>query len=587
MAKYSNSSKVEEIKSRLSIVELIQNYITLKKSGKNYLGLCPFHDDNNPSMFVNDEKGLFHCFSCGEGGDAFGFLMRYKNIDFMDALRELAHLTNVGLERINKPQKSNTDRNIYYKLNNLVAEFYHKNLKNHDSAKSAREYINNRHLSDEIVDEFKIGFSQDKWDGLVKHLHSRNVPNKLSEKAGLVVKNKNGEGYYDRFRNRIMFPIMDVDGKIIAFGGRVISEDQPKYLNSPESIIYHKSRSFYGMDKSKDHIRRSGIAILVEGYMDFLTLYSHGIKNVVASLGTAFTTSHASLLKRYTNNIVVVFDGDKSGLKATLRVLDVFMQEGIIPKMVDLSGDDPDSYVSSNGRDAFNTLIKNSRTILDYFLENLLNDFKNGIINASDGVNQILEIVNKINNPIEKSRYIKNIAEDFGLRESELYNLSKASKKLNRKAYINYKSDTGKNEKTILKIISKYPECISLIENEVNNELHMSDEIDLIIKEIVNSGQFKLSYLLEKFNSEKFHNIITESVMMSDDLPDYDGTMRILKNCIKNLKVKDIEISLKKLRIDIENAINNKDSVLENKLMKEFRDLTQRNRDMRREVYEH
>jgi len=328
MSKFNNEALVNEIKGRLSIINLVESYTSVKKTGKGYVGLCPFHDDTNPSMHVDEDKGLFHCFSCGAGGDIFGFYMRYNNLTFPETLSELAKKAGVTIEKESESVPRKSPNSVLYKINAVAAKYYRNILQESNQGKSGREYVENRKISSETAKEFIFGFAPEGWDNLVKFLTKNKVPLNIAEKVGLIVKRNNSDGYYDRFRNRLMFPICNVDGKVIGFGGRrVDEEDEPKYINSPESDIYQKRKSFYGINKSKDHIRREDRAILVEGYTDFLSLYSSGIKNVVASLGTSLTREHVSILRRYTNNVVVLFDSDESGRKAAKKSLDCRLEK--------------------------------------------------------------------------------------------------------------------------------------------------------------------------------------------------------------------------------------------------------------------
>ncbi|MCL4243905.1 MAG: DNA primase, partial [Candidatus Dadabacteria bacterium] len=361
MANFNDDGLVNEIKRRLSIIDLVESYTSVKKTGRGYVGLCPFHDDRNPSMHIDEEKGLFHCFSCGAGGDILGFYMRYNNATFPEALQELAKRANIPIEKTAPGARGPSAAGALFKVNSIVSKYYRKTLEESAKGKPALEYLEKRGIPREIAAEFGLGYAPEGWDNLAKFLTKHKAPLGLAERVGLLVRRNSGDGYYDRFRGRLMFPIVNVDGKVIGFGGRVITgEGEPKYINSPESEIYHKRSSFYGLDKSRDHIRRSRRAIIVEGYMDFLSVYSSGIRNVVATLGTALTRDHAGVLKRYTDRYVVIFDGDESGIKAAVRSLDVFLEEGLLPNVVILpEGTDPDSFVSERGKDALLSLIEN------------------------------------------------------------------------------------------------------------------------------------------------------------------------------------------------------------------------------------
>ena len=380
MGKSSYDSAIEEIKRRLSIVDLISTYISLKKTGRTYTGLCPFHDDKNPSMQVNEEKGLYHCFSCGAGGDMFSFLMEYRNLTFREALEELAEKLGIKIAYDSKSKEKSSNRSNLLKTNNLALSYFQQNLLKNKNSAPARDYLAGRGINSEIAKEFKLGFVSEGWDNLYKLFSEKGVPLQFATETGLIVRKDRKDEYYDRFRHRVMFPIIDVNGDVIGFGGRVLNEnDKPKYLNSPESALYKKRSSFYGLYNSLEHIKKSGKVVLVEGYMDFLSLFSRGIKNVAATLGTSFSEDHARILKRYTKNVVILYDGDESGIKASLRTGEILLQSGINPRMVILpDGTDPDRYIIDSGTESLEALIEDSEELVEYFINNMSGEFNSG-----------------------------------------------------------------------------------------------------------------------------------------------------------------------------------------------------------------
>ena len=427
MSKFNNEALVNEIKGRLSIINLVESYTSVKKTGKGYVALCPFHDDTNPSMHVDDDKGLFHCFSCGAGGDIFGFYMRYNNLSFPETLSELAKKAGVTIERQKETTPKKSPNSALYKINAVAAKYYRKILLEGAKGEAGRDYLDKRDILDETSKEFIFGFAPESWDNLVKFLNKNKVPLSIAEKVGLIVKRQNTDGYYDRFRNRLMFPICNVDGKVIGFGGRrVDEEDEPKYINSPESDIYQKRKSFYGINKSKDFIRREDRAIIVEGYTDFLTLYSSGFKNSVATLGTSLTREHASMLRRYTNNIVFIFDGDVAGQKAIIASLNVLLQEGLSPRIAPLpAGMDPDSYIKEIGEEKFGEEIENSLDWAEFWFDMTVSKQKKGQMTRKQMLEEIVELIEYIKDPVERSFRIKKAAETLGIQESEIYSLVK------------------------------------------------------------------------------------------------------------------------------------------------------------------
>ena len=300
MAIIISEEKRTEVRHIADIVEIISERIILKKAGKDLVGLCPFHSEKTPSFTVSPSKQIYHCFGCGAGGDIFSFLMKYEGIGFLEAIQEVAHRYGVDLPtQPTTPQQKNeiSEKQLFFDVNRQVMEFFRSKLLDRSIGEKARAYLEKRGFKSEVIDEFAIGYTPDGWDNLTQFLRKSKIPLSIGEKAGLIIP-KNHKGHYDRFRNRIMFPIFDEKLRIIGFGGRVLDDSKPKYLNSPETPIYHKGRSLYGVHASKDKCRETGVVFIVEGYFDLIGLHQHGFKNSVATLGTALTPEHARILKR-------------------------------------------------------------------------------------------------------------------------------------------------------------------------------------------------------------------------------------------------------------------------------------------------
>ncbi|MGZ3596708.1 MAG: DNA primase, partial [Syntrophales bacterium] len=320
--------KIEEVKRRADIVDLVSEYVTLKKGGKNFLGLCPFHKEKTPSFTVNRDKQIFYCFGCGEGGNVLTFLMKMSEMSFPEAVRHLAGKTGVIIpERIltRQEKESSSVRNEVSHINKMAAAYFAKNLFS-QAGKEARDYLRKRGIQDDVIKEFGLGYALDGWRHLRDYFEKASISLKLVEQSGLVIPKANGGGsFYDRFRGRLIFPIEDVGGSVIAFGGRIIGSGEPKYLNTSESPVYIKGRNLYGLNRTKEDIRKKGYAILVEGYFDLITLWASGVRNVIATLGTALTREHVDLMRRYTSHVAVVFDPDEAGKKALTRSIELFL----------------------------------------------------------------------------------------------------------------------------------------------------------------------------------------------------------------------------------------------------------------------
>jgi DNA primase len=574
MENLAYDSSVKEIKRRLSIVSLIENYLSLRRSGKNYVGLCPFHDDKNPSLHVNEEKGVFHCFACGAGGDIFGFAMRYNNLTFPEAVEELARRADVKLERRAIPSKKKSRKDALFKINELVAKFYHQLLFENKGGEEAVDYLLARGVSLEMMREFGLGYSPSGWDTLVKFVAARNIPIGAVEELGLVVGRKNKDGYYDRFRNRIIFPIRDVDGGVVGFGARTLNGDEPKYMNSPESEIYHKGNIFYGLDKAKNSIRASGKSIVVEGYMDFLSLHRVGIRNAVATLGTSLTRSHAMLLKRYTDKVIIVFDEDESGIKAALRALEICAEEKLLLLRVALpQGDDPDSFILKGRREEFLRLIEVAVPLFDFFIERILVDFHRGKISRNKAVQTIMtDFLAKVKDPVERSHYVRKVAEIFGIRENEVLSFVKYGEKP-EKERIKIRESLDKEERLILKILLKFPKYSDYSREKNLLALISETEIRTALEEIIVRGFEDVSSLLLKFNGSSIQELISEAIFFSDDIPDEPTALKMLKDCIRKLQLRGVEDRLRFLRLEIDRARAEKNDVQEKELIREYADL--------------
>jgi DNA primase len=591
MAKHSYESLVREIKGRLSITGLVETYVSLKRAGRGFVGLCPFHDDKNPSFHVNDDIGVFHCFGCGAGGDIIGFVMKYKNLSFKEAVDELASKAEIKIENRPLPVSRNSGRGLSLKVNALACEYYHEMLTQSAEGKGAKSYLERRGFSDEIIREFQLGYAPRGWDKLENFLRRKKFPLEIAEKNGLVIKRNNREGYYDRFRNRIIFPIADVDSKVVGFGGRVIDgEDSPKYINSPESEIYHKRSIFFGLDKSKDFIRRTEKAIIVEGYMDYLSLYAAGIKNVVATLGTSLTQEHSLLLRRYTDKVAIVFDGDKSGEDASIRGLEVFLKVGITPSIVVLPQEhDPDSFTTKSGGDEFLSLVDNATSLMDFFIEKSLWSFKEGNVTRNKAIQRIIEMIGIMQDSIEKTHYIKKTAEIFGLREHELFSFMKNvthSQILESSSLV---ERPNSHEKMLLKIVLKFPQLLQVLRDTSIIQFLGDSEIESVLRVMLERDLIEVSSVLLHFNDTYTQEIVSEAIFSSDDVTDEHTARKMIEDCIRKIRLRKLEDRMRYLRVEIEQATNTKDDVLEKQLIKEYkecRELVEHEKSIRGEMYE-
>jgi DNA primase len=364
LEEYIPDEVISEVRSKADIAEVISEYLPLKKAGRNYSALCPFHPEKTPSFMVSSAKQVFHCFGCGIGGDIFGFVMKSENLSFPQAVKVLATKFGVTIpqRRVSPSVKREIDRKEQLSKVNQLAMGYYRDLLFGRDGTEAREYLRKRGIGKAVIEEHQLGYAVHSWNGLVNYLHSKKVPLTLAQELGLVIPKKTG-GWYDHFRGRVIFPIFGLTGNVLGFGGRALDENSPKYLNSPESALYHKSQSLYGLHVAKGFIREKGLSLIVEGYLDLLTLHQFGFKHAVATLGTAMTESHVRLLKRFSNQFIAIFDSDESGAAATIRALPLFLEEKISCNVVRLPGThDPDSFLQG-GHNAF-SLIRSFRDLI-------------------------------------------------------------------------------------------------------------------------------------------------------------------------------------------------------------------------------
>ena len=406
----------DELKAQLNIVDIIGREVTLKKSGSNYMGLCPFHNEKTPSFSVNEGKQFYHCFGCGKSGDVIGFVQEYYKLPFMEAVEKLAAENGIKLpERRSSGPKIDYDK--YHGINAKAARFFYNNLGTKGNKGLA--YLKKRGLSKETITAFGLGYAPASGTALVDHLRSEGVSDEDMLKLGLANSGKNG--LYDKFRDRVMFPIISTQDKVIGFGGRAIADIKPKYLNSPESEIFLKKNNLFGLNLTKKEIDREGRAIIVEGYMDMISLYQNGVKNVAASLGTALTINQARLLCRYSKNIVLSYDSDSAGINAALRGIDVISAAGGKPRVMHVTdGKDPDDFIRAHGRDAFVKLVDNAMPATDYklMLAKRGFDLKNDR-DVLDYIERVVPILRELG-PVELDIYARKLSEEFGISESAI-----------------------------------------------------------------------------------------------------------------------------------------------------------------------
>jgi len=414
-----NNDAVQRIKDAAQIVDVVGECVSLKRAGTNMKGLCPFHGEKTPSFMVSPERQTFHCFGCGEGGDVLSFVMKYYNLTFPEALNELAnryHITLPEKKFTAADQHKAEKRQRLFEVNERAASMYHEFLMHHAEAEQARSYLADRDISPEMIVKFKLGYAPPGWDYLNNKVSKSSIPLTDAEAAGLLVKKDKG-GYYDRFRDRVLFPIFELTGRVVGFGGRILGEGEPKYLNTPETLVFDKSRMLFGLYQHRDTIRQTRQAVIVEGNFDLLSLAAHGMENVVAPLGTALTQVQVRMLKGYADEIILLFDGDAAGVKAAMRSVPMFLAEQAEARVALLPAvHDPDSYIRAHGKEGLQKYLAEALPLLEFAFENLQQ--KHGL--SMTGKGKILEelgpfIEASAGSPLQQSVLISQFSEKLGL----------------------------------------------------------------------------------------------------------------------------------------------------------------------------
>jgi DNA primase len=411
-------SIVAEVKTRVDLLAYVSQYVTLKKRGREYVGLCPFHAEKTPSFSLNAEKQLWHCHGCNAGGDLIKFVQRYENVDFSTALRMLAQRAGIELHESPAARRHRTEREAIYDANAIAQAYFASSLRRH---RPALDYLKERGVTPESAERFGIGYAPDDWDRLAARLKESGVDLAFAQRAGLLRARPGGDGYYDFFRNRLMLPVFNLTGEVIAFGGRALGDELPKYLNTPNTLAYTKGRHVYALNLARRAAAADGALIVVEGYFDAISLHQAGFSNAVASLGTAFTPEQARELRRVASNVYLCFDGDAAGLAATARSIDMVSDEGLTVEVVALpSGTDPDAFVKEAGAQAFAGLLEASVPWKDFKLESAFRRSERKFASKPEIAKEMMRVVALERDPIVRDQYIKAIARRLDIGESAL-----------------------------------------------------------------------------------------------------------------------------------------------------------------------
>ena len=542
MVKYSDEL-IEEIRSNNDIVDVISQYVTLKRSGRNFFGLCPFHKEKSPSFAVSPDKQIFHCFGCNAGGNVIHFVSKIESINFKETLELLAERANIELPTLDNSEDEKTARlkSKVYEINQIAAEFYHENLYK-PTSKAAQEYIKKRKLDNNTLKAFLIGYAGN-FDELYQILKAKGYTEEEMLASSLIKKTPDGK-FMDSFRKRLMFPIQDVRDKVIAFGGRVLDDSKPKYINSPENIVYSKGRHLFGLNVAKRHDTKQ--IIIVEGYMDAISLYQRGITNVVASLGTALTEAQGRLLRRHSEKVILGYDADGAGQSAILRGMEILQNMGCDLRVLQIEGaKDPDEYVVKYGPERFQKCVENAISLVEFKVKILKKDLNLEVTNDKiKFLNEIAKILAKVSNQMEREIYVEKLSKEYKISKESIqeeinklmYAGNSGTKKLERPVRVMTEKKQEKNQEVSDAVIKRENMVIYLLINEEAKAYSRLKEVILpenfqhslnkvILKKLyeeLEKGNSNTSQILDKFEEENMISHLTEIMAYDFEITDVD-----------------------------------------------------------------
>jgi DNA primase len=604
VADHISQDVIEEIRRRNDIVEVISEYLPLKGSGGNYKALCPFHSEKTPSFTVTRQKQIFHCFGCGVGGNVFHFIMKYEHMSFPEAVVSLAKRGGVPLPKSRSHAASSpleAHKEQLYGMNEMAAEYFHKLLLNTSRGEKARTYLHKRGIDTRSIERFKIGYAQAAWDGLLRYGAERGFQPQMLAEVGLVKARDDGRGFYDRFRDRLMFPICNVMGRVVAVGGRLLEPlpEAPKYLNSPETAIYKKGALLYGLHLAKQPIRAEGRVLIVEGYLDLISLFQAGIEHVVATLGTALTQSHVQLLKAYAKEAVLVFDGDAAGRSAALRGKEYFLQghvryflpsahvsalkgalEGDLHAKVVLlpQGHDPDTFVQAEGRDALLAKVREAQPFIEFLLDA---EAEGHDLTAVQGklayIRKLLPLIVNLANQVERTEYLSELVKRTGIAPSaladELHKLRQGSPRPEKMVETHYFPSLGP-ERLLVQLLLTHRTWIPYARTQLPCDSVEEPNLRAILQALYllapDSGELAVAALLEQLPDEQQRDLVARLVL--EPLGD-EGVQQQIDDCFTAIQRRGIEAELKGLKEGMHEAERQGDMVRLANIQRQFAEL--------------
>ncbi len=604
----------DQVRDQADIVRIISDYVTLKKRGANYVALCPFHREKTPSFHVHPGKQIFKCFGCGQGGDVFSFVMRMEGCDFPEAVRLVAEKSGIPIpmpskgSEYDRAQQRRQWREQLLRINEWARDFFHQNLQTPQGQK-ALQYWHRRGVSADLIEQMGLGYAPSSWDALSTFLRRRGVPEEHLIRSGLVVRRSDGRGYYDRFRGRIMMPITDSQGRVVAFGGRILddasSDRVPKYVNSPDTAVYTKGHHLFGLSYAREAIRQAGYVILVEGYFDFLIPFQAGIQHVVASLGTALTEAQAMLLRRYARKVVVNFDPDPAGRAAVLRSLQMLVQHGFDVRVLTLPrGEDPDSFIRRSGRAAYEQLVDRAPTYLDFVIAQAteavdLSEPRARARALSEILPYLVLIPDRIERAASGDRVARRLMLDPQLVQEEIRrSMRRLREPGSRSATSDQQEPTAEEavtsrglvtqaETLLLRILLHHPSVATRLKDELRASraaLAMTTTYPLfeeILARLERGEPLTYATLASAFEQDRMLLDVLERALITGGEPDEERVYREARGCLVSLQQRQLEHDLNKVQWEIEQAQQRHDVASYNQLLLRKLELSNRLAQMR------
>jgi DNA primase len=588
--------KIIEIRDRASIVEIISDYVTLRRVGRNFAGLCPFHAEKSPSFTVSEEKGIFHCFGCHAGGSVFQFLMQYDHLTFPEAVERVAGRYGIEIERESGANNQEAgEREALYRINERVAANYHRILFAHPAGRRALDYLNARKVNEEVARRFLVGYAPPAGSGLLDLLRKEQLSVKDALRLGLIGQ-RTGQQFHEKFFGRLMFPIMNAGGKILGFGGRVLDGGLPKYINSSETPLFRKGSTLYGLYQAKEEIRRTDRVVVVEGYLDVMALHQFGFSSAVATLGTALTPDHVRLLGRYTQNIVALFDGDDAGRKAAARSFEIFVETGLLGRAAFLpAGEDPDTFVHSHGPDALEKVVDQAIPLADYYFSWLKQRFGMSLEGKSQIAGEVSRLLAKLSNPFEVDLLVQRAVDTLGIREELLRrSVPGSGGRPGAKPIVQASSEKASPsrddiaEQSLVSLMLRGPSVVRSVEKEKEVRQCFSPKwreiVDLILAEWQERGEVDVFRVTQRLDPDRAGQI-TALALQADSVPEIESD-KMAADCFSHLRRKYLRTLERDLRVAIRAAEEQKDEQAKRERILEWQDVVRKERQLERQRLE-